>query len=103
MPTAQELREMRLGLLVEMVVKDGEPHTAEAYDGVREKRNEGDDDWPRSTGLASHYGTWTFALRAAADIAIAQTAGRIQVTTAPTLAAPHLHEVGDRGGAGAVF
>ena len=81
MPTAQELREMRLGLLVEMVAKDGALPTSEAYDFARGARNAEGGQWPRSTGLAAHYGTWTAALRAATDIAFAQTAGRIRATT----------------------
>lgn len=75
-PTAQELREMRLGLLVEMVSETGELPTAEGYDRLRDLRNEQGAEWPRSTGLAAHYGTWTFALRAATDIAFGETLRR---------------------------
>lgn len=81
-PTAQELREMRLGLLVEIVARNGALPSAESYDNARQRRNaEGGNAWPRSTGLASHYGTWTAALRAATDVAFAETPGRIRATT----------------------
>jgi len=81
MPTTQELREMRLGLLVELVASTGELPTAESYDNARATRNTDGGDWPRSTGLAAHYGTWTAALRAATDVAFAETPGRIRAST----------------------
>lgn len=81
MPSAQELREMRLGLLVEMVSETGELPTAENYDQLRELRNEQGAEWPRSTGLASHYGTWASALRAATDIAFGETLRRARART----------------------
>lgn len=80
-PTTQELREMRLGLLVELVGENGALPTTETYDQIRNTRNGRGSSWPGSTGLAAHYGTWTFALRAAADVAFAQTPGRIRATT----------------------
>lgn len=76
MPTVQELREMRLGLLVEMVSETGGLPTADSYDRLRDLRKEQGAEWPRSTGLAAHYGTWTFALRAATDIAFGETLRR---------------------------
>jgi hypothetical protein len=81
MPTTQELREMRLGLLVELVASTGELPTTETYDQLRADRNHEGADWPGSTGLATHYGTWTHALRAATDVAFARTPGRIRATT----------------------
>lgn len=81
MPTAQELREMRLGLLVELVAEHGELPTTDTYDQARNERNTQGESWPRSTGLAAHYGTWTAALRAATDVGFAETTCRIRATT----------------------
>jgi hypothetical protein len=81
MPTAQELREMRLGLLVELISETGELPSADCYDQLRNLRNENGAEWPRSTGLAAHYGTWTAALRGAVDVAFAETPGRVHATT----------------------
>lgn len=81
MPTTQELREMRLGLLVELVASSGELPTTETYDHLRTYRNIEGAAWPGSTGLAAHYGTWASVLRAATDVAFAQTPGRIRAIT----------------------
>lgn len=81
MPSNQELREMRLGLLVETITRQGEIPTSTHYDNERERRLANGEDWPRSTGLAAHYGTWTAATRAATDLAYAITPGRIRAAT----------------------
>jgi len=80
MPTTQELREMRIGLLVEMVAAGELPKTR-SYDRTRNLRERNGEDWPGSTGLIRHYGTWTAALRAAVDLAFDVTKNRARART----------------------
>ena len=80
MPTNQELREMRLGLLVEMV-KDGELPRTKAYDQLRKTRKKAGAAWPSSTGLILHHGTWAAASRAAVDLAFDVTWNRARART----------------------
>lgn len=79
-PTAQELREMRLGLLVE-IVSEGELPTTRSYDEIRNERNAAGNSWPASTGLILHYGTWAAASRAAVDLAFDMTTNRARART----------------------
>lgn len=79
-PTAQELREMRLGLLVELV-SEGELPRTRTYDKVRAERNAAGNKWPASTGLILHYGTWAAASRAAVDLAFDVTTNRARART----------------------
>ena len=80
MPTEQELREMRLGLLVEMV-KDGTLPRTKDYDELRNARRKAGADWPGSTGLILHYGTWAATSRAAVDLAFHETTNRARART----------------------
>jgi hypothetical protein len=80
MPSKQELREMRLGLLVEMV-SEGELPGVVAYDELRATRNSTGATWPGSTTLILHYGTWAAATRGAVDLAFDVTGGRIRATS----------------------
>lgn len=80
MPTMQELREMRVGLLVEMVGHGELPRTR-TYDRLRDERNAAGSGWPGSTGLILHFGTWATALRAAVDLAFNITARRDHART----------------------
>lgn len=80
MPTPQELREMRLGLLVEMVAQGEIPRTS-SYDELRGQRNAAGADWPGSTGLIMHYGTWAAASRGAFDLAFGITLKRARSRT----------------------
>lgn len=71
---------MRLGLLVEMV-SEGELPRTRTYDKVRAERNEAGNEWPASTGLILHYGTWAAASRAAVDLAFDTTTNRARART----------------------
>lgn len=75
MPSRQELREMRLGLLVELVGEGEIPYTY-AYDEIRAERNAQGASWSHSTGLIKHFGNWPTACRGAVDLAFAVTQTR---------------------------
>lgn len=72
---------MRAGLLLELISETGELPTEDIYDHLSYVRSEQGAEWSRITGLAAHYGAWTAALRAATDVAFAQTPGRIRAET----------------------
>ena len=75
MPSDQELREMRLGLLVELV-RDGELPNVETYQEARSERATQGEEWPDASSLIRHFGTWASACRAAADLAFNITRNR---------------------------
>lgn len=73
-PTASELREARLGLLVELV-STGELPTVRTYASHRQESSS-EDNWPSVAGLIQHYGTWTRSLQAAIDLHFGATSVR---------------------------
>jgi hypothetical protein len=66
-PSAQEVREARLGLLAEMF-DDGEVPRLAAYAEMRQERTARGEEWPAASSLIAYYGTWTRAVEAAADL-----------------------------------
>ncbi len=80
MPSDQELREMRLGLLVEMV-RDGELPNVGTYGEARTERASQGEVWPDASSLIRHFGNWTTACRAAADLAFNITRNRVGTRT----------------------
>ena len=80
MPSDQELREMRLGLLVELV-RDGELPNVGAYQEARSKRATQGEEWPDAGSFTRHFGTWASTCRAAADLAFNITKNRVKTQT----------------------
>jgi hypothetical protein len=65
-PSAAELREARLGLLVEMVsAGDGQIPAVRDYLELRGRRAQAGEDWPTASSLLAAYGSITAAARAA--------------------------------------
>jgi hypothetical protein len=65
-PTPAQLREARLGLLIELVsVGTGEFIDTDTYDTARERRVATGEECPTASGLARAYGHWLIAVRAA--------------------------------------
>jgi hypothetical protein len=71
LPSGPELRQARLGLLIELVSETtGVLPATERYDHVREQREaEAGEGWPHSTTLIRTYGHWTAAVAAAMALA----------------------------------
>lgn len=71
LPSGQELRQARLGLLIELVSDGtGEVPGAELYDHARERRErDANEQWPHSTTLLRTYGHWTAAVAGAMALA----------------------------------
>ena len=79
-PTDQELREMRLGLLVELV-RDGELPNVGTYQEARSERATQGEEWPDAGNLTRHFGNWASTCRAAADLAFNITKNRVKTQT----------------------
>lgn len=79
-PSKAELREARLGLLVEMV-DQGEIPKADAYASLRESRKRKGETWPSHANLILHYGTWANAAKAALDVCFSITPNRAWART----------------------
>ncbi len=75
MPRNQELREMRLGLLIEMV-REGELPLVDSYERERKSRKESGSDWPDGPTLIRRFGSWPTACRGAVDLAFDVTPQR---------------------------
>jgi hypothetical protein len=72
LPTPAELREARLGLLIDLVVElEGEVPSIELYNERRARRaDEAGEEWPAHTTLIRAYGsTWLAAVKAAMRVA----------------------------------
>jgi hypothetical protein len=71
LPSPAELREARLGLLIDLVENgSGEVPSVEAYEGVRSKRRDEGETWPAATTLIHAYGGhWLAAVRSAMRVA----------------------------------
>jgi hypothetical protein len=72
LPTPAELREARLGLLIDLVVElEGEVPSIELYNQRRARRaDEAGEEWPAHTTLIRAYGsTWLAAVKAAMRVA----------------------------------
>ncbi len=67
-PNAHDLRRLRLGLIVEIVVEDGEPPGVERYDVERALRTALGEDWPDRTTVSGWYAGWAHAVHAAMDL-----------------------------------
>ncbi|MBK8294069.1 MAG: hypothetical protein IPK93_04550 [Solirubrobacterales bacterium] len=67
LPTAAELREARLGLLVTMM-GGGRIPTSTEYNLERSARAELSEKWPSHANLVLHFGTWARAAQAALDL-----------------------------------
>jgi hypothetical protein len=81
-PTSAELREARLGLLIEMVSDGtGEIPRAEDYDALRAEREVLGEKWPHSTTLSRGYSdSWPLAVRAAMRLAFDGPTSRVAHT-----------------------
>lgn len=80
-PSGAELREARLGLLMQ-VVSDGSGQIprADDYDTLREVRHALGERWPDSTTLIRAYSRWAVAVRAAMRLAFDGGAQRVAHT-----------------------
>lgn len=67
LPSQAEIREARLGLLVELVT-EGEIPKVTSYIDERTRRQASGEAWPSHTDLCTHFGSWTGAARAALDL-----------------------------------
>ncbi|MGI8801037.1 MAG: hypothetical protein ACR2KV_02530 [Solirubrobacteraceae bacterium] len=68
-PTPAELREARLGLLLELVDSVGiERASADTYDALRAARSASGVSWPSRSQLSRAYGGWIRALEAATKL-----------------------------------
>jgi hypothetical protein len=77
-PKPAELREARLGLLIELCVADtGEVPTEERYESERRRREAGGERWPSSTTLRRAFYGWNWACRAAMRLAHHGSAARV--------------------------
>lgn len=74
-PSMAELREARLGLLVEMV-DAGEIPKADDYTRLRKTRAARGENWPSHASLILHFGTWANAAKAALDVCFSVTSKR---------------------------
>jgi hypothetical protein len=75
-PTAAELREARLGLLIELVTGgDSQDANTDSYEALRAKRAAAGQTWPSRSQLSRAYGTWLRALDAATTLAGEATGG----------------------------
>lgn len=87
-PSSSELREARLGLLVELV-STGELPTVRTYSVHRNERRT-QEDWPSVAGLIQHYGTWSRSLQAAVDLHFGATlTGSSARSPVPWVAKPY--------------
>jgi hypothetical protein len=71
LPSPAELREARLGLLIDLVENgSGEVPSAEVYEAERSKRREDGETWPAASTLIHAYGGhWLAAVRSAMRVA----------------------------------
>jgi hypothetical protein len=85
-PTSAELREARLGLLIELIsTGDGEIPRTRDYDGVRKHRAQTNgEDWPAASTLVESYGSFVAAVKAAMRLHHDGSAARV----------PHTHRHG---------
>jgi hypothetical protein len=81
-PTPAELREARLGLLVELIsTGDGEIPRTRAYDDLRRSRLEANGErWPSASTLVESYGSFLAAVRAAMRLHHNGSAARVPHT-----------------------
>jgi hypothetical protein len=66
--TAHDLRHIRLGPIIELVVLDGEPPGWDRYDEFYEQRKSEGDPIPTRKTLKDHYGGYVAAVAAAMDL-----------------------------------
>jgi hypothetical protein len=81
-PTPAELREARLGLLIEVVSSgEGEIPRTRDYDGVRKHRAQTrGEDWPAASTLVESYGSFLAAVKAAMRLHHDGSAARVPHT-----------------------
>lgn len=72
-----DLREVRLGLVFELMWRDAAPIDADGYDEERRVRGLLGEDWPNSSTLAGHFGGWTAVQQAALDLYRVGTVARV--------------------------
>ena len=83
-----DIREIRLGLIVELVLEDGQAPSWDRYDEAREQRAPAGQVWPDRTTLSAHYGGWVGAVRAAMDLYRIGGRARIPYSRLPAHEAP---------------
>jgi hypothetical protein len=77
-PKPAELREARLGLLIELcTLETGEVPTEAQYESERAARTADDERWPHATTLGRAFYGWDWACRAAMRLAHAGSAARV--------------------------
>lgn len=81
-PTAAQLREARLGLLIELIsTGDGEIPSTRAYNDLRRHRSETKGEhWPAASSLVESYGSFGAAVRAAMRLHHDGSAARVPHT-----------------------
>jgi hypothetical protein len=81
-PTSAELREARLGLLIELIsTGDGEIPRTRDYDGVRKLRAQTrDEEWPAASTIVESYGSFLAAVKAAMRLHHEGSAARVPHT-----------------------
>ncbi len=80
-PSPAEIRERRIGLLVELV-SSGEAPGVDKYERERRRRGDAGEVWPAHSVLIDHYGRWSRAVSAA--VAIWLRGGLARVISSPT-------------------
>ncbi len=77
-PSSAEIREARLGLLIELVsVGTGEVPGVDQYNGERDQRSARGEHWPSASALSKAYFGWQQAVRAAMRLHFIGTRARV--------------------------